>query len=79
MGAEWLRNFATPDIVRHGSGVDAQLGVVGVPRTEGFRPRESRREVACNDAIHSKQQAETVMKALSEHGASARSPAVKKQ
>ena len=49
--AKWRRDFANPDIVRRGSGTDTQLGVVGVPRTQGFRSRQSRRDATCADTI----------------------------
>ena len=63
-----LRN---PDIMKRGTGVAIQLGVVGVPRTEGVRTRASRREVGCRDTIYSKQQMDNGMNALSEHGVTA--------
>ena len=49
--AKWQRDFANLDIVRRGNGKDTQLGVVGVPRTEGFRTRESSRRVTCTDTV----------------------------
>ena len=49
--AKWQRDSANPDIVRRGTGIDTQLGVLGVPRTEGFCLRESRRVVSCTDSV----------------------------
>ena len=66
--AKWTRDLSSPDILRRGSGLDVQLGVVGIPRTEGFRVRESKRSVTCADTLHSKLQMEVAMQALAEHG-----------
>ena len=59
--AKWKRDIANADIVRRGIGVDTQLGVMGVPRTEGYRGRESNRIVTCSDTIHSKRQMDSIM------------------
>jgi hypothetical protein len=69
--AKWNRDIANADIVRRGTGVDTQLGVMGVPRREGYRGRESNRIVTCSDTIHSKHQMDLIMQALSQHGATA--------
>jgi hypothetical protein len=66
--AKWTRDLSNLDILRRGSGLDVQLGVVGIPRTEGFRVRESKRTVTCADTLHSKLQMEVAMHALAEHG-----------
>jgi len=68
---KWERDVRNPDIARRGTGVDTQLGVVGVPRTEGFRGRESWRTVTSTDTVHSKSRLEGHMKSLSEHGTTA--------
>ena len=47
-------DLADADIVKRGSGVDTQLGVVGAPRTEGFRTLESQPSVSCSDTVSSK-------------------------
>ena len=52
--AKWHRDFRNVEIIRRGSGADTQLGVAGLPRTEGFGQRESRRQVACSDSMHTK-------------------------
>ena len=44
--AKWERDLRNVEIRRRGSGDETQLGVAGLPRTQGFRERESRREVA---------------------------------
>ena len=33
--AKWKRDISNADIVRRGTGLDTQLGVLGVPRTQG--------------------------------------------
>ena len=63
--------FGNTDIVRRGTGLDTQLGVMGVPRTEGYRGRESNRIVTCSDTIHSKHHMDLIMQNLSTHGATA--------
>ncbi len=50
--AKWNRDYANKDTVRRGTGMDAQIGVLGIPRTEGYRYRESLRKVTCKDSIH---------------------------
>ena len=67
--AKWKRDFANADIVRRGTGLDTEFGVLGVPRTEGYRSRESKRSVTCTDSTHSKQQMGAILQNLSEHGA----------
>ena len=62
VAAKWLRDPRHLDNARRGTGLDTQLGVVGVARAEGFRARESWREVSCTDTVHSKSRMETVMK-----------------
>ena len=69
--AKWTRDFANADIVRRGTGVDTQLGVLGIPRTEGYRYRESARKVTCSDSVHSATDLSTTMHELSEHGTTA--------
>jgi len=69
--AKWNRDIANVDIVRRGTGVDTQLGVMGVPRTDGYCGRESNRIVTCSDTIHSKHQMDSIMQILSQHGATA--------
>ena len=69
--AKWKRDIANADIVRRGTGLDMQLGVLGVPRTEGYRLRASKRSVTCTDSMHSKQQMDSILQNLSEHGATA--------
>ena len=49
---KWARDVANPDVLRRGAGADTQLGVVGVPRTEGYRVRESTRSVTCVDTVN---------------------------
>jgi hypothetical protein len=46
--------------------------VAGLPRTQGFRERESRREVACTDSIHSKSEMRASLQSLAEHGITSR-------
>ena len=43
--AKWKRDIGNADIVSRGTGLDTQLGVLGVPRTEGYRGREYNRIV----------------------------------
>ena len=69
--ANWNRDCANADIVRRAIGVDTQLGVMGVPRTQGYRGRDSIRIVTCSDTIHSVQQMDSVMQNLLQHGATA--------
>ena len=69
--AKWQRDFANPDIVRRGTGADTQLGVLGVPRTEGFRARESRRDVTCTDTIVTSTMMDAALSELAEHGTTA--------
>ena len=69
--AKWNRDFANADIVRRAIGVDTQLGVMGVPRTQGYRGRESNRIATCSDTIHSVQQMDSIMQILAQHGATA--------
>ena len=69
--AKWQRDFANPDIVRRGTGTDTQLGVLGVPRTEGFRVRECRREVTCTDTLVGANMMGTALNDLAEHGTTA--------
>jgi hypothetical protein len=69
--AKWNRDIANADIVRRGTGVDTQLGVMGVPRTEGYRGRESNRIVTCSDTVRSNHQMDSIMQHLSQHGATA--------
>ena len=69
--AKWNRDIGNADIVRRGTGVDTQLGVMGVPRTEGYRGRESNRIVTCSDTIHSKHHMDLIMQNLYQHGATA--------
>ena len=69
--AKWTRDFANADIVRRGTGADTQLGVLGIPRTEGYRYRESARKVTCSDSVHSATDLSTTMHELSEHGTTA--------
>ena len=60
--AKWARDFANADIVRRGTGADTQFGVLGIPRTEGHRYRESQRHVTWTDSIHSATDMVVVMK-----------------
>ena len=69
--AKWNRDFANKDIVRRGTGLDTQLGVLGIPRTEGYRYRESQRLVTCTDSVHGATDMAAVMKELGEHGTTA--------
>ena len=69
--AKWKRDIGNADIVRRGTGLATQLGVLGVPRTEGYRGRESNRIVTRSDTIHSKHQMDSIMQNLSQHGATA--------
>jgi hypothetical protein len=69
--AKWQRDFANPEIVRRGTGADTQLGVFGVPRTEGFRARESRRDVTCTDTIVTRSMMDAALSELAEHGTTA--------
>jgi hypothetical protein len=69
--AKWNRDIGNADIVRRGTGRDTQLGVMGVPRTEGYRGRASNCIVACADTIHSKHQMDSIMQNLCQHGATA--------
>ena len=69
--AKWNRDFANKDIVRRGTGLDTQLGVLGIPRTEGYRYRESQRLVTCTDSVHGATDMAVVMKELGEHGTTA--------
>lgn len=57
--------------MRRGNGVDTQLGVMGVPRTEGYRGREYNRIGTCSATIHSKHQMDSIVQILSQHGATA--------
>ena len=66
--AKWDRDLRNVEIRRRGSGDETQLGVAGLPRTQGFRERESRREVACSDSIHSKSEMRASLQSLAEHG-----------
>ena len=43
--AKWARDYGNLDIVRRGTGTDTQLGVVGLPRTQGHRRRGPARQV----------------------------------
>ncbi|MFM7989439.1 MAG: hypothetical protein ACKPKO_60005, partial [Candidatus Fonsibacter sp.] len=72
--AKWQRNFANLDIVRRGVGADMQLGVIGVPRTEGFCMRESRRDVTCIDTIASTATMSAALNELADHGTTAQAP-----
>ena len=56
--AKWHRDKRHVDILGRGSGPDTQLGVAGLPRTEGFRAREPRRHMTCSDSIHTKTECE---------------------
>ena len=69
--AKWMRNVYNPDIMKRRMGDAIQLGVSGLPRTEGFRTREAERQATCTDTVHSKQLRESVMNAVSEHGMTA--------
>ena len=57
--------------MRRGTGVDTQIGVLGVPRTEGYRYRESLREVTCKDSIHCATELRQATHDLAEHGTTA--------
>ena len=65
---KWNRDSANADIVRRGTGADTQLGVLGIPRTEGYRYREFRRHVKCTDSIHCPSDMAVAMQNLAEHG-----------
>jgi len=69
--AKWARDFATADVVRHGTGLDTQLGVSGVPRTQGYRYRESLCQVTCSDSVHTNSELDTAMRHLADHGTTA--------
>ena len=62
--AKLKRAIGNADIVRRGTGLDPQLGVLGVPRTEGYRGRESNRIVTCSDTIHSRDQMDSHMQSV---------------
>ena len=66
-----MRDMRNPDIMRRRTGDAIQLGVSGLPRAEGFRTREAERQATCTDTILSKQQMDSVMSAVSEHGITA--------
>ena len=69
--AKWKRDIGNADIVRRGTGLDTQLGVLGAPRTEGYRGRESNRIVTCSETTRSKHQMRSIMQNLFQHGATA--------
>ena len=61
--AKCMRYVPDPDIKKRGTGDNSQLGVTGVQRTKGFRPRASESTVACADTIHLKQPMESLTRA----------------
>ena len=69
--AKWTRDFANADVVRRGTGPDTQLGVSGVPRTQGYRYRESLCQVTCSDSVHTNSELDTAMRHLADHGTTA--------
>ena len=71
--AKWQRDLRHVEILRRGSGDETQLGVAGLPRTEGFRQRESRRQVTCSDSIHTQTDINVLfLQVVSEHGITSR-------
>ncbi|WP_353239605.1 hypothetical protein [Limnohabitans sp.] len=69
--AKWARDYGNPDIVRRGTGTDTQLGVLGVPRTQGYRRRESARQVKCVDSVHGATEMANALNLLADHGTTA--------
>ena len=67
-----MHHYTSKHLECHCTRKDTQLGVVGVPRTKGYRRRESQPRVSCTDTIHSNQQMETSMKTLSDRSGSDR-------